>query len=83
MIKAPDENAVGKRFPGEKADDRSDHASFRKRGIPAVAFFTGWHDDYHATTDDPPTLNYDALDRITALVREITVSIANAPRRSR
>ena len=78
-----DEAALERRFPGEKAQDRSDHASFRKRGVPAIAFFTGWHDDYHETTDDPPTLDYSALARITALVREITVSIANSGRGTR
>jgi Zn-dependent M28 family amino/carboxypeptidase len=74
-----DEAALERRFPGERADDRSDHANFRKRGVPAIAFFTGWHDDYHETTDDFDKVNYDALARIASLVRDITLEIANAP----
>lgn len=77
-----DEGALERRFPGERADDRSDHASFRKRGIPPVAFFTGWHEDYHETTDDADKLNYDALSRIASLVRDMVVEIANAPGRN-
>ena len=76
-----EEAALERRFPGERADDRSDHASFRKRGVPPVSFFTGWHDDYHATTDDAPTLNYEALARITTLVRRIVVAAGAEPRR--
>jgi hypothetical protein len=75
-----DEPALEKRFPGEKADDRSDHANFRKRGVPPIAFFTGWHDDYHETSDDADKVNYDALARITALIRDLTVAVANARR---
>ena len=76
-----DEQALERRFPGERADDRSDHANFRRRGIPAVSFFTGWHADYHETTDDAPKLNYEALGRIATAVYDITVEIANAPGR--
>ena len=76
-----EEAALERRFPGERADDRSDHASFRKRGVPPISFFTGWHDDYHETTDDAPTLNYESLARITALVRRIVVAAAAEPRR--
>jgi hypothetical protein len=25
---------------------------FAKRGVPAIAFFTGFHSDYHEPTDD-------------------------------
>lgn len=65
-----------RRYPGEKADERSDHANFKHRDIPPIAFFTGWHDDYHETTDDADKLDYPALTRIAALVRDITLEIA-------
>ena len=68
--------ALEKRYPGEKADERSDHANFRHRGIPPISFFTGWHDDYHETTDDANKLDYPALTRIALLVRDITLEIA-------
>jgi Zn-dependent M28 family amino/carboxypeptidase len=75
--------ALERRFPGQRADDRSDHANFRRRGIPAIAFFTGWHDDYHETSDDSDKVNYDSLGRIAAAVRDVTVEIANAAGRRR
>ena len=68
--------ALEKRYPGEKADERSDHANFRHRGIPPISIFTGWHDDYHETTDDADKLDYPALTRIAGLVRDITLEIA-------
>ena len=70
-----------RRYPGERADERSDHANFRHRGVPPVSFFTGWHADYHETTDDADRVNYPALERITAMIRDVTMEIANSPRR--
>lgn len=32
-------------------DGRSDHESFRIGGVPAIQLFTGFHDDYHRSTD--------------------------------
>lgn len=32
--------------------DQSDGASFAARGVPAMAFFTGFHADYHRPSDD-------------------------------
>lgn len=34
-----------------KIEERSDHASFRLADISALAFFTGFHGDYHRSTD--------------------------------
>ena len=75
-----DESALERRFPGQRANERSDHANFRRRGIPPIAFFTGWHADYHETTDDAAKVNYDALSRIAGLVRDLTLEIANSSR---
>ena len=72
------EAELERRYPGERADERSDHANFRHRGIPSISFFTGWHADYHETTDDADKVNYDALSRITGLIIDATVAIANA-----
>ena len=38
----------------------SDHASFYRKEIPVLFFFTGSHTDYHKTTDDFEKINYDA-----------------------
>jgi hypothetical protein len=36
----------------------SDHASFYRKGIPVLFFFTGIHSDYHMPTDDFDKINY-------------------------
>jgi Zn-dependent M28 family amino/carboxypeptidase len=47
---------------------RSDHSSFSSENIPSLALFTGFHDDYHRSTDTPERLNYAGLLRIVDLV---------------
>lgn len=74
------EAELERRYPGQGFDeDRSDHANFRRRGIPSVHFFTGMHDDYHSTTDDVDKLNYDTLRRISAAVVDVVRALADAP----
>ena len=71
-----DEKAVEARFPGQRAGERSDMVNFIRRGIPAVHFFTGWHDDYHEATDDAATLNYEALAKIARAAFDIGVELS-------
>ena len=66
-----------RQYPGENLDERSDHASFARRGIPAVAIFTGIHEDYHRPGDDADKINYVALAQIARMARDITVALAN------
>ena len=70
--------ALERQYPGENLEERSDHANFVRRGIPAVALFTGLHEDYHGRGDDPDKINYDALARIARMAYDITVALANA-----
>lgn len=74
-----DQAALDRRYPGEALEGRSDHASFTRRGVPAVWLFTGLHADYHETTDDAERLNYDALARIARLAHDIAIAVADAP----
>ena len=74
------EAELERRYPGQGLDeDRSDHANFRRRGIPSVHFFTGMHMDYHSTNDDPDKLNYDTLQRISDAVVHVVRALADAP----
>ncbi len=41
--------------------DRSDQYGFLLRGIPVLHLFTGLHQEYHTSLDDPPLLNVDGL----------------------
>jgi len=55
---------------------RSDHQSFYVTGVPVVHFFTGTHEDYHRTTDDPGTLNFPGVLAVDSLVSDFVWALA-------
>ena len=56
---------------------RSDHYSYASKGIPIIFFTTGLHPDYHANTDDVSKIEFPKLARITQLVFETALRLAN------
>jgi hypothetical protein len=63
---------------------RSDHYSYAAKGVPIIFFTTGLHPDYHANTDEVSKIEFDKMTRITQLVYETGLRVANldhAPRR--
>jgi hypothetical protein len=46
---------------------RSDQFPFALRGIPALWWFTGFHPDYHQTTDTADKINYAKMEKILKL----------------
>ena len=46
---------------------RSDHYPFALHGIPAMWWFTGFHPDYHQTTDTADKINYSKMEKILKL----------------
>jgi len=52
-------------------DSLSDHAPFSKSGVPALAFFTGLHEDYHAVGDHSDELDYSRMDSIVTLAHAL------------
>ncbi len=46
---------------------RSDQFPFALRDIPAVWWFTGFHPDYHQTTDTADRINYAKMEKIVRL----------------
>jgi aminopeptidase YwaD len=54
----------------------SDHASFARRGIPVVFFFTGLHEDYHRPSDHAERLDYDKLTRVALLAARLLWHLA-------
>ena len=50
---------------------RSDHFSFRNKGVPSTFFFTGTHSDYHRPSDDWEKINLEGEVRIINLVRNL------------
>ena len=56
---------------------RSDHYSYAAKGVPIIFFTTGLHPDYHANTDDVSKIEFDKMTRITQMVYETGVRLAN------
>jgi Zn-dependent M28 family amino/carboxypeptidase len=55
---------------------RSDHASFDRRGVPNIFFFTGITDQYHTPDDTADTINLEGGTSIAALAADLTVAAA-------
>ena len=47
---------------------RSDQWPFLESGIPSFFFFTGFHPDYHKTTDTADKINFEKMERVLKLV---------------
>lgn len=60
---------------------RADHYSYARYGIPSASLSTGEHLDYHQVTDESQYIDYDQLARVTALVRDVTLAVANLDHR--
>jgi len=60
---------------------RSDHYMYARFGIPIVFFTTGSHLDYHQLTDEPQYIEYDKLTRVTGLIAEVAIAVADLDHR--
>jgi peptidase M28-like protein len=56
---------------------RSDHYSYAAKGVPIIFFTTGLHPDYHANTDEVSKIEFDKMARITQMIFETGVRVAN------
>ena len=65
----------------DRPSDNSDHASFVRRQVPVINFFTGLHDDYHMPSDDTALINAATGSRIASLAGECALLLANATAR--
>ncbi len=59
----------------------SDHASFYKKDIPVLFFFTGTHADYHRPSDDSEKVNYNGMARIADLGELVLLDLLRRPSR--
>jgi hypothetical protein len=55
---------------------RSDDSSFVDRHVPALHFFTGFHDDYHRPGDDWNRIDPAGTARVATLALELAARIA-------
>lgn len=60
---------------------RSDHYNFAKKGIPAIFYFSGVHEDYHRPTDTPDKIMYGKAETIARLAFHTTWELANREER--
>jgi hypothetical protein len=56
---------------------RSDHYNFAEKGIPAIFFFSGVHEDYHRVTDDPEKIMFGKAEKIARHIFLLTWELAN------
>lgn len=62
---------------------RADHYSYARYGIPSVSLSRGEHMDYHQVTDEAQYIDYPDYARLTRLVFDAAVFVANADRAPR
>ncbi|MCU0370120.1 MAG: M28 family peptidase [Bacteroidales bacterium] len=55
----------------------SDHYYFARHGIPSLFYFTGFHADYHETTDTPDKILYGRMEKIARAIFITTWELAN------
>ncbi|MBI1841474.1 MAG: M28 family peptidase [Verrucomicrobia bacterium] len=55
----------------------TDVTSLYPKGIPAINFFTGSHEDYHRPSDTAEKINYEGLERIARLAQGIARDLLN------
>lgn len=55
---------------------RSDHASFFRKGVPCMFFFSGFHDVYHAPGDVSMHINRVGAVRVSTLAQKIAMAMA-------
>jgi hypothetical protein len=60
---------------------RSDHVPYAERGVPALFFSTNLHQDYHTPRDEPKTIDYAKLTRVTRWMYMTGWIAANADQR--
>jgi len=73
-------NGVEAAFAGGMGG-RSDNASFDRKRVPAIHFYSGAHTDYHKPSDDAHLINAQAGAKITQLVADVTVDLATRDER--
>lgn len=60
---------------------RSDHYNFARKGVPAIFYFSGVHEDYHKPTDTVDKIDFDLLHQRTLLAFHTAWILANREER--
>ena len=59
----------------------TDVTAFYPKEVPVLSFFTGGHEDYNRPTDDPETLNFTGIERISDFAHGIVLDLSSADER--
>lgn len=59
----------------------TDVTAFYPKEVPVLSFFTGGHEDYNRPTDDPETLNFYGIERISDFAHGIVLDLISADER--
>ena len=59
----------------------TDVTAFYPKEVPVLSFFTGGHEDYNRPTDDPETLNFTGIERISDFAHGIVLDLISADER--
>jgi hypothetical protein len=70
-------------WPEQQFFFRSDHYNFARRGVPALFFFNGVHEDYHEPSDSPDRIDAEKAARIGKLVFYLGLALGDADERPR
>lgn len=60
---------------------RSDHYNFARKGVPAIFYFSGVHEDYHKSTDTVDKIRFDLLHQRALLTFHTAWILANREER--
>lgn len=60
---------------------RSDHYNFARKGVPAIFYFSGVHEDYHGPGDTVDKIRFDLLQQRALLVFHTAWELANREER--
>lgn len=60
---------------------RSDHYNFAEKGIPAIFFFNGTHEDYHRPTDTAEKIDYDKMSSVARHIFTLAWDLSNRDNR--
>jgi Zn-dependent M28 family amino/carboxypeptidase len=57
---------------------RSDHFFYAQKGIPALFYFNGVHEDYHGVGDEPQKIDYERMEKIVRTIFRTLWELAQA-----
>jgi len=60
---------------------RSDHYNFAEKGIPAIFYFSGVHEDYHMSTDTADKIQFDKMEAVARMIFHTSWELANREKR--